>query len=213
MKANNGYIGYSMSVRAGEAYKSGERPISKWRKSDIVEEIKELELDNFSMDLLKKLNLKTLKNYVLEISSWHHTGKLFNETDFYSIDVNYLENLTDERILELIEEQNPSPLTIAEKAEKKAIRDKKKAEQEERKKQRELKAEKEKLFKYQARFKTLNRFLSSENIDLIELREIRSKKIEEKREELTRMWKNQLDPDHWNWKNINDDDFIDSYIR
>lgn len=37
---NRGYIGYSMSVRAAEAYQSGEKPLSKWSKSDILAAVK-----------------------------------------------------------------------------------------------------------------------------------------------------------------------------
>ena len=33
---NSGYDGYSMSKRAVEAYGNGEKPYSKWKKSDIV---------------------------------------------------------------------------------------------------------------------------------------------------------------------------------
>lgn len=32
-----GYIGNKMSVRAYEAYESGEKPLSKWSKNDIIE--------------------------------------------------------------------------------------------------------------------------------------------------------------------------------
>ena len=32
-----GYIGNKMSVRAYEAYESGEKPLSKWTKNDIIE--------------------------------------------------------------------------------------------------------------------------------------------------------------------------------
>ena len=38
----------------------------------------------------------------LRYSSWHHTSNRFNKTDFYSLDVDYIENLTDEKIEELI---------------------------------------------------------------------------------------------------------------
>lgn len=32
-----GYIGNKMSVRAYETYESGEKPLSKWSKNDIIE--------------------------------------------------------------------------------------------------------------------------------------------------------------------------------
>lgn len=34
-----GYYGYSMSNNAVEAYKSGEKPYSKWKKADIIQAI------------------------------------------------------------------------------------------------------------------------------------------------------------------------------
>ena len=38
---NSGYDGYSMSKRAVEAYGNGEKPYSKWKKSDILERLEE----------------------------------------------------------------------------------------------------------------------------------------------------------------------------
>lgn len=38
---NSGYDGYSMSKRAVEAYEQGEKPYSKWKKSDILEILEE----------------------------------------------------------------------------------------------------------------------------------------------------------------------------
>lgn len=43
--SNSGYSGYSMSNRAVEAYASGEQPLSKWSKDDILEAIKEINPD------------------------------------------------------------------------------------------------------------------------------------------------------------------------
>lgn len=33
------YIGQKMSVRACEAYDNGEKPLSKWTKADIIDEV------------------------------------------------------------------------------------------------------------------------------------------------------------------------------
>ena len=41
----SGYYGYSMSNNAVEAYENGERPLSKWRKSDILEAISVSEIE------------------------------------------------------------------------------------------------------------------------------------------------------------------------
>jgi len=75
----NGYIGQSMSARAVEAYKNGEKPFSVWTKSEILEEVGK------ACPLAQKLTSEELKSAFLEISSWHHTGKFANKTYFYSI--------------------------------------------------------------------------------------------------------------------------------
>lgn len=76
-----GYNGYSMSNNAISAYESGERPISKWTKKAIIEAVKEI---NSNIDL-SGLSVKELKSHCLTQSSWHHTSKKYNKTDFYSI--------------------------------------------------------------------------------------------------------------------------------
>ena len=76
-----GYIGQKMSERAMEAYKNGEMPLSKWTKSVILENI-ETEKKGES-EKLKKYSAETLRNYFLILSSWHHTAKYFNRTNFY----------------------------------------------------------------------------------------------------------------------------------
>ena len=75
----NGYVGQSMSVGAKQAYDMGEKPLSKWTKADILEGLPSIAAS------LKKFNLKTLREYCLERTSWHHTGKFANRTDFYSL--------------------------------------------------------------------------------------------------------------------------------
>lgn len=82
-----GYVGWSMSERACAAYAGGERPKSKWRKSDIVEAVLDLDEDGYWEEAgVGKATLHALREHFLTRSSWHHTSKCFNETDFYSID-------------------------------------------------------------------------------------------------------------------------------
>ena len=87
----SGYCGYSMSNNAVEAYRSGEKPKSKWTKREIIEEIKrqieeeEVEL-NVSLSVIEKMPLEALMDLALYESSWHHTSGYFNETSFYSVD-------------------------------------------------------------------------------------------------------------------------------
>lgn len=98
-----GYNGFSMSNNAVAAYESGEKPLSKWTKSEILEAIEEAVSDGelvlqCSFDKLKKVPVKVLKNMCLKYSSWHHTSNHYNKTDFYSLALEYIEKITDERI-------------------------------------------------------------------------------------------------------------------
>lgn len=102
-----GYKGFSMSNNAVVAYEDGEKPLSKWTKADIFETIEDEDREiklKCSIDKLRKLPVKILKDICLTYSSWHHTSNHYNKTDFYSLDVKAVESLTDERINELIAE-------------------------------------------------------------------------------------------------------------
>jgi len=89
----SGYDGYSMSNRARAAYEDGERPISKWTKSDILEGIREFLDDKNILEDIAKYPKDFLKRYFLEQTSWHHTSKLYRETDFYSINEDYVQQV------------------------------------------------------------------------------------------------------------------------
>ena len=82
------YVGQRMSERAVMAYEDGEKPLSKWTKSDIVELVLEKRND-FEEKELNKYNKESLKSF-LTYSSWHHTGSYFNNTDFYSLDEDFI---------------------------------------------------------------------------------------------------------------------------
>ena len=104
-----GYNGFSMSNNAVAAYESGEKPLSKWTKADIIEAIedaiKENELIlNCNLEKLKKLKVNVLKQICLYCSSWHHTSNHYNKTDFYSLDIDSIPELTDEKINRIIED-------------------------------------------------------------------------------------------------------------
>ena len=99
---NSGYHGFSMSNRAVEAYNNDEKPFSKWTKQDILDVIEEYkqESDDATVHLfyavfyeLAKVRAGVLKAHLLRKSSWHHTGKFFNCTDFYSIDFDLIDGL------------------------------------------------------------------------------------------------------------------------
>lgn len=91
----SGYMDdYSMSVNAYNAYQSGEMPLSKWKKRDILKEVDRilsdarditLEEKQYRIGVLSKLSLAELKEFLTR-SSWHHTSSRYNITDFYSVD-------------------------------------------------------------------------------------------------------------------------------
>lgn len=82
-------VGYDwskgMSNNAVSAYESGEKPLSKWKKADILAEVKKLNPSDEIMEKLKGIKVNDLKDICLYQSSWHHTSKYYNETNFYSI--------------------------------------------------------------------------------------------------------------------------------
>lgn len=87
----SGYFGSSMSVRAMEAYEAGEKPKSKWTKKVMLAAIKETlwyydKDTEKNMALFSKFKKDELFDEFFEWSSWHHTGKFANETDFYDVD-------------------------------------------------------------------------------------------------------------------------------
>lgn len=85
---NSGYRGWSMSERAAEAYQDGERPKSKWTKSLMLEAICEQcsERGASVPEGMGKLTRAELFDRFFCRSSWHHTSMHCNETDFYSVD-------------------------------------------------------------------------------------------------------------------------------
>ena len=91
-----GYIGFKMSIRAQEAYDDGEKPLSKWNKSDILKEIAK---EGYDINILEKLTASEIKTLLLYKSSWHHTSSRYNKTDFYSINFEKIENLDIENII------------------------------------------------------------------------------------------------------------------
>ena len=75
-----GYNGYSMSNNAVDAYESGEKPMSKWTKTEMLKAIPAEYRDSF-----KGFKAAILKNVLLRESSWHHTSSHYNRTYFYAV--------------------------------------------------------------------------------------------------------------------------------
>lgn len=106
---NSGYHGFSMSNRAIDAYENGEMPLSKWTKEQILNAIDNYkkESDDPTVHLfysvfyeLAKVKASVLKAHLLLKSSWHHTSKFCNCTDFYSIDFDLIDNLNIKTVKE-----------------------------------------------------------------------------------------------------------------
>jgi len=113
-----GYKGHSMSNNAVDAYTSGEKPYSKWNKANILEWLNE----DFTEEQVKKLEampLDILKGLLVQ-SSWHHTSKHYNETDFYSVSIGLAEdllNMSNEELAMKIESNKQHKIKQKEKLE------------------------------------------------------------------------------------------------
>lgn len=97
-----GYDGYSMSNNARLAYQSGERPLSKWNKNAFLEEVADLEGEIY--EKVKNTPIFILKEF-LDYSAWHHTGKHYNITKFYSFNLESFMATTEEEINTLKEKR------------------------------------------------------------------------------------------------------------
>ena len=94
-----GYNGFSMSNNAVVAYATGEKPLSKWTKKEILSELGDIDRNKY--DLIKKAPLKACRK-LLYCSSWHHTSLYYNKTDFYSVDIEEIENMTVDQLADLL---------------------------------------------------------------------------------------------------------------
>lgn len=97
----SGYHNYSMSNNAVLAYENGEKPLSKWTKTAIIEALAEQEAPAEFIAAVKKQPAAAVKTVLLYCSSWHHTSKEYNRTNFYSVEYIDAENAAE--YLSLIE--------------------------------------------------------------------------------------------------------------
>lgn len=211
-----GYYNYSMSNNAIEAYENGEMPRSKWTKKEILNTIyNDCDIEETKYELLQKMTVSELVNHFLYLSSWHHTSKYYNQTSFYAIDTEAVEEITPEEIKEIISSRVRIKKTAeekeAEKIRKEAVKAIKEQRAAEKAAEKAIIAEKEKLFKYQKHYKSLSGFMRSKTVDFDKLREIRKKRIAERREELRQIWEKQGNQRSLDL--IDNDNFIDSYIK
>ena len=84
----SGYVGSSMSVRAMEAYEAGERPRSKWTKALMLAAIRDAcrDAERVMLPEVAKLRKDDVFSRFFVVTSWHHTSKYANATDFYGVD-------------------------------------------------------------------------------------------------------------------------------
>lgn len=107
-----GYIGCSMSINARDAYEAGEMPKSKWTKTAMVAALRTWCEDNDRVfdESICKMRKDEIFARMFWCSSWHHTGKFANETDFYSVNDDIAEDrfapMTAEQIAERRAEQS-----------------------------------------------------------------------------------------------------------
>lgn len=107
-----GYKDWSMSNNAVDAYSDGEMPLSKWTKSEMLAAFEAVRDDiDFS-----KLTVSELRLF-LRRSSWHHTSKHFNKTDFYCVDEERLEEITQANIDIIIGNRAPRQKKTADEKE------------------------------------------------------------------------------------------------
>ena len=109
-----GYYNYSMSNNAVWAYENGEMPLSKWTKAAILEACGD------KAEMLKPLTVAELRAEFLINSSWHHTSKHYNCTDFYMIDADKLDEITGEDVAAIIARRQPKKKAV--KVEKKTVK-------------------------------------------------------------------------------------------
>lgn len=76
----NGYDGYSMSNNARSAYDDGEKPLSKWTKTELLSAIRSYNVSADVILALQKHNAETLRRELLIYSGWHHTSEYIDHT-------------------------------------------------------------------------------------------------------------------------------------
>ena len=175
-----GYDGYSMSNNARLAYQSGERPLSKWNKDAFLEEVADLEGEIY--EKVKNTPLYILKEFLC-YSSWHHTSKHYNITNFYSFNLESFVSATEEEINTLKENRRRY---LAETKEERELK-KKEAEKKRAKKELDEKIISYLPFTHYKTESTILRAYEEGRITLESLVEL--KRIEELKKELTPLLK------------------------
>lgn len=174
---DGGYDGQSMSNRARAAYELGEKPMSKWTKDEIIKAVENYLYDEepetaISIDEIKALPAWLLRQEFLTCRSWHHTGALYNVTDFYGLDFKALD-LPLAHYQEKIEEHKK------ELAATKGDREIERQQREARRERREFETRIKELRKY-THYKTDNGLIAAVDDGRVTLEELEQKEQEEK---------------------------------
>lgn len=89
----NGYDNIQhMSVNAVKAYQGGEKPLSKWTKSEFLKSVKDIK--SLDYNKFKNVTKEQIKIF-LERTAWHHTGTNYKKTDFYDLNLTLCQMLSD----------------------------------------------------------------------------------------------------------------------
>ena len=102
---NSEYISKKMSVNAQKAYDFGEKPKSKWNKNEILEGLKSQDLDLALIKQFKNIKVSILKDNLLCLSSYHHTGSFYNKTNFYMVKEFFCNEELKEALQDCLKEQ------------------------------------------------------------------------------------------------------------
>ena len=102
-----GYNSFSMSNNAVSAYENGEKPLSKWGKAELVSALKTLNSNADAVTAASRLTVAEIRRELLTNTGWHHTSAKFNRTNFYTVDESASEELTVEKINEIIAARPP----------------------------------------------------------------------------------------------------------
>ena len=202
-RKGKGYVGKSMSVNAKNAYLDDEMPKSKWTKTAILQYLENEERDDL-VAKAQELPLYVLREF-LKDKGYHHTGKFYNTTRFYSFDIDWFDGASKERIEMIIAAHKAKTPTKT-----KAEREEEKQRKEARKEAKLAREELLKLYPY-SKYKTEKGFLNNATPEMIEqLIQKRQEAIQAKREQLRETWTKQ--GYKYGLENIENDNTIEYYV-
>lgn len=82
------------SVNASIAYDDGAKPDHLWTKAELSKQYARLDLDPVTRKALESLPRNEQQKLALKYEGWHHTGRNFRKTEFYSFDEEAVRSIT-----------------------------------------------------------------------------------------------------------------------